>query len=842
MLKNVSAKGPHAMTARSIGKLLDSQLSLVVLEARIILDAAGATTAFALSSSDAETDAADVLTFNESLPDSDVNNIRDAISALAAKDVRAIDPTTSVSDSDHSSNDPALDSIKFGTLYALHGSSPDDAQRVVDAMADASLRIIDYFGEGDGLDLLYQSFPGETTTRTAEWDSGAEKLLRQFLDGDVQVRLEVRDSSDLLGAYAAFAATGPDGQPVVYLNASWLPHLSQDQMSALIIEETGHWIDHALNGVQDTPGDEGEAFATKVLEKSLTDNEWERIASESDIVHVEIDGVVVRLEFAALIFSNNAYFVRTSTDVATTQLETSEVFTTGVVGEAGSTYLFVSDPPEDPVFSGNNTRGTLSVVSTSNEVTASYFGEITRLFKDGSTVTGLQFFVYPDGYEPGSGDRQTVSETSILIDISAGFEIGRSYKTSSDPVSSALNALLPANTLTANDDTGAAIEAGGNLNATPGETASGNILNNDTDDDVLMVREASSLLTGNSLVFSDQVEPGNIIGRYGTLTLSSDGAYIYTVNDDDPRVQSLLGSASLSESFSYIAGDGKGESATATLTIKITAANDDPVANDDYNLAKESIAEDNQYSETDPLGRRAIGDVLGNDFDVDANDRISLVGSVTVSGSANATSEASADFTLTSSSNLNSVKGSSYPAFKVISGADVPMLNADGSQVTVFVGGSGSSLELVISYSGDLKIGDTLRIDTNGDGQANLLLGTVDTIVNKPSDIVNISQFSGNVAVGMVVTGLGVPEQTTVIAINHDITGKVTSVQLSSNAGLSNTAVTFSAQVSLGQTLTGQYGTLVLNPDGSYVYTPFANFAGLSEGQTGVDRFAYQHR
>ncbi|MDF1813475.1 MAG: Ig-like domain-containing protein, partial [Verrucomicrobiales bacterium] len=104
----------------------------------------------------------------------------------------------------------------------------------------------------------------------------------------------------------------------------------------------------------------------------------------------------------------------------------------------------------------------------------------------------------------------------------------------------------------------------------------GSVLANDADPD------------GDSLsvaaVNGDAGNVGNSIsGSYGTITINADGTYSYTLNNADAAVQALEPGDTATETFSYLADDGNGGSAAATLTITINGEldNEAPVAVDD---------------------------------------------------------------------------------------------------------------------------------------------------------------------------------------------------------------------------------------------------------------------
>ncbi len=174
------------------------------------------------------------------------------------------------------------------------------------------------------------------------------------------------------------------------------------------------------------------------------------------------------------------------------------------------------------------------------------------------------------------------------------------------------------------NDLGAAVEAGGRFNGTPGSNASGNLLLNDTDVDS---NDTPALNGFVSSFRSGGVEGSGSAGSlgvpfqglYGSLTIQANGSYLYVVDNANPAVDALDPGASLSETFNYTVSDGA-LSDTGLLTITINGANDAPVAADDTGLSVEAGGTFN----TTP-GSNATGDVIANDRDVDAADGNNVV-------------------------------------------------------------------------------------------------------------------------------------------------------------------------------------------------------------------------
>jgi len=94
----------------------------------------------------------------------------------------------------------------------------------------------------------------------------------------------------------------------------------------------------------------------------------------------------------------------------------------------------------------------------------------------------------------------------------------------------------------------------------------------------------------DTLTASIAVGPG-----FGSLTLNSDGSFMYT---PDANYNGL-------DSFTYTASDGNGNSAAAAVVITVTPVNDAPAASNDSATTQQNTA--------------VVIDVLANDFDIDGD-------------------------------------------------------------------------------------------------------------------------------------------------------------------------------------------------------------------------------
>jgi VCBS repeat-containing protein len=125
-------------------------------------------------------------------------------------------------------------------------------------------------------------------------------------------------------------------------------------------------------------------------------------------------------------------------------------------------------------------------------------------------------------------------------------------------------------------DVAIAVEAGGG--GLSGINPSGNILANDTDGDVGDTKTIIGIAAGTLPNAAGNVG-SSVIGNYGSILISSNGEYTYTVDSNHPTVRALRSAnETLSDVFSYTVRDAGGLTSTTQITITIQGANERPIA------------------------------------------------------------------------------------------------------------------------------------------------------------------------------------------------------------------------------------------------------------------------
>ena len=336
------------------------------------------------------------------------------------------------------------------------------------------------------------------------------------------------------------------------------------------------------------------------------------------------------------------------------------------------------------------------------------------------------------------------------------------------------------------------------------------VLGNDSDAD------------GDALTLASVSSPA-----HGTATANADGTIGYTP----------AANYSGADSFSYTISDGQGGSATAAISVTVADVNDPPVAAADTAVT----------SEDTPI---AIA-VLANDSDGDSATLTPIVDSGPANGSA--TVEADGSITYAPAANFNGADSFTYKVSDgaaesgvvtvtitvaavndaPVAGAESYSLDEDGSLV---VGEPG-----VLGNDGDAD-GDTLSAGVATDpAHGSLTLNADGTFSYTPdanyhgADSFTYRANDGVADSAEVTVTLTINSVNDLPAAVNDAfsTNEDTAISAAAPGVLANDSDPDSSPLTAIQVSGPSNGTLALNADGSFIYTPNANF-------NGVDSFTYK--
>ena len=343
-------------------------------------------------------------------------------------------------------------------------------------------------------------------------------------------------------------------------------------------------------------------------------------------------------------------------------------------------------------------------------------------------------------------------------------------------------------------------------------------------------------LTGDSVLANDTDVDGDPLTavlesdvQHGTLNLNADGTFTYAPDADFHGI----------DGFSYLVSDGQGNSEVVTATIIVNPVNDLPsAANDEYATDEDTA-----------LTIDAPG-VLGNDTDVDGDP----LASVLASGPQHGTLTLGADgsFTYTPEADFNGIDGFSYLANDGTGDSLVATVTITVNPVNDAPVASGDeyALDEDAVMTIDAAAG-VLANDTDVDGDpltATLVTGPANGTLTLGADgsfeyIPNANFHGSDSFTYSASDGTATSEATVMLTVNavNDVpeavndeysTDEDTPLTIDAPGVLGNDTDADGDALSVSILNPPQHGTVTLNSDGSFTYTPAADFSG-------VDGFSY---
>ena len=346
-----------------------------------------------------------------------------------------------------------------------------------------------------------------------------------------------------------------------------------------------------------------------------------------------------------------------------------------------------------------------------------------------------------------------------------------------------------------------------------------------TEDTVLNVAAGAGVLLNDSDVDGDSLSASLVTGpANGSVTLNPDGSFDYTPDAD------FAGT----DSFTYVANDGTADSAPVTVTIEVANTNDDPVAVDDSGLTA-AFETPTSFS---------IASLLANDTDADG-DTLTLTGiggavngSVSLSGgdvifTPTAGYSGPASFTYTISDGNGGTDTATVSLTVGAPGNRAPVGNtdsyivaedgvlavpaagvlgndtdADSDPLTVSLVSGPANGSLTLNPDGSFEY----TPDANFNGADSFTYSANDGTVDSADTVVNLTVTAVNDLPVAVADSYTLDEDQAFAVPASGVLANDTDVD---NPSLTATLFTGPA-----------HGALTLNPDGSFNYTPNANYNG----------------
>ena len=342
---------------------------------------------------------------------------------------------------------------------------------------------------------------------------------------------------------------------------------------------------------------------------------------------------------------------------------------------------------------------------------------------------------------------------------------------------------------------------------------------------------AAGILGNDSDVDGDSLAAVLVTGlTHGSLTLNADGSFDYTPDANFNGV----------DSFTYKANDGAADSNVATVSITVNAVNDAPVA-----------ANDSYVVDEDRTLNVATTGVLGNDSDIDGD----ALTAVLVSGPAHGSLTLNADgsFDYTPDANFNGVDSFTYKANDGAADSNVATVSITINAVNDAPAAANDSFSVDEDATLNVAAAGVLGNDSDIDGDALSAVlvsgpahGSLTLNADGSFDYTPDANFNGSDSFTYKANDGAADSNVatvsiTVNAVNDAPIAAADSYSVDEDATL-NVAATgvlgndsdIDGDALAAVLVSGPaHGSLTLNADGSFNYTPDANF-------NGADSFTYK--
>lgn len=357
----------------------------------------------------------------------------------------------------------------------------------------------------------------------------------------------------------------------------------------------------------------------------------------------------------------------------------------------------------------------------------------------------------------------------------------------------------------------------------------GNVIGNDTvgADGAGVTAISSVNVAGNTATNAGGVL--EIDGAFGTLTINPDGSYSYALDNSSLAVQGLTDTESLTETFTYTLTDGDGDTASANLdltingtddAVTVTVPVDDAATTPDGNTADHVVFESALAAGSAP---GAADTQVVSSFTVVALDGLAAGNGVSlaytnVNGQARTLelSKAQVEALGTQSQTIDTQYGE-----MVLNGSSQA---ADG---TITINYS-YTLERAPQVTGD-DTSDNIEITaTDRDGDTDSQTLGIKVVDDAPTAVADVNDITED---AISVTGN--------VVANDTLGADGADVSAISSTNVPGNSATESAGV---LEIDGAYGTLTINPDGSYTYAldnTNLTVQGLSNAETLTETFSY---
>jgi len=305
---------------------------------------------------------------------------------------------------------------------------------------------------------------------------------------------------------------------------------------------------------------------------------------------------------------------------------------------------------------------------------------------------------------------------------------------------------------------------------------------------------------------------GTEFASYGSITKNPDGTYNYALSNGNTDVQALAIGETLTETFTYSFRDQDGELANSTLTITITGTNDQPKITN--GASTNGVIDSRQITEqTDTSVITQTGTI--NFTDVDTSNELTL--SYLTNQNL---------FTFGSNTALTSLTADQQVALENIFSVNQPSTSTN--EASWNINASSTALDFIppgetvtIRYAVQVNDNEGITTAANGNQLSASAIRYIQVTITGTNDgiaLVNDSETmleDGTLTGNIFTNDNDDPDIGEMLTIeSYEVNGTVVPVTAGTNTAM---------PVTIDGNIVGQ---ITMNSDGSYVFTPTANYSG----------------
>ncbi|WP_290177140.1 VCBS domain-containing protein [Psychrobacter sp. APC 3279] len=333
-------------------------------------------------------------------------------------------------------------------------------------------------------------------------------------------------------------------------------------------------------------------------------------------------------------------------------------------------------------------------------------------------------------------------------------------------------------------------------------------------EDVSIGSNSGNVLTNDNLgnTPTQSFTWGTEFASYGSITKNPDGTYNYALSNGNTDVQALAIGETLTETFTYSFKDQDGETANSTLTITITGTNDQPKITNGASV--NGVIDSRQITEqTDASVITQTGTINFTDVDTSNELTLSYLTNQNI-------------FTFGSNTALTSLTADQQAALENIFSVNQPSTSTN--EASWNINASSTALDFIppgetvtIRYAVQVNDNEGVTTAANGNQLSTSAIRYIQVTItgtNDGIDLVNDSETmleDGTLTGNIFTNDNDDPDIGEMLTIeSYEVNGTVVPVTAGTNTAM---------PVTIDGNIVGQ---VTMNSDGSYIFTPTANYSG----------------